>query len=1491
MRTTRRENVFKLLPLGALMAMLLFATSASATTVELTKYDGVYPAASFDGSDAVGAGGSPAFGFSLENIDIDQTSNLVYTVANGYVYKFNFAGASQAFSGLGTNTVFAQNVGSYGDVEVDNSPTGTQGRIYAFAENGGVKGWQPSGEPLGAPYPSSGITGFNDNCGAAIGPNGNIWVGDYPAKLKEFTPAGVSTGTVLTLNPGPGVGIGLCDFDMDTAGNFYVPLNYGGGPVYKFSPTGVSMGQLDPGPSRAVAVDPSNNEVYVDDMTKVNHYSAAGNLLDTFGEAEGPPSEYPGLQSSRGIAIDGDTHIVYVANKKNPNRVDRFKPTGPITIPTVTTTTPDVEPTSAVLRGVVNGDGVDTTDCQFEWGPTANYNHKEECAEGKVFSGGSGDHNVSAPIINLTKGTTYHFRITAKNSNNVISKGSDYEFTASGKPVVTNEGVSKINTDGVQFNITVDPNGGTTTYHVDWGTEAGVYGNTFPEPDGQLETVLEPESFSQLISGLTADTEYHYQVTAENDAGSYVGPDRTFKTFPPPPPNDPCGNALVRKQTGAALLLDCRAYELVSAADQGGYDVESDLLAGQTPLTASPRAQGKVLYSLHFGALPAAEEPTNFGHDPYVATRGSDGWTSAYVGLPAAGLPSDGPYGSPLDGTDAGLTAFSFGGSGICNPCFGDDSINIPLRLPDGSLVKGMDSKEPPAGPADPAGQVEKPFSDDGSHFVFGSDKRFQEAGNEGSVSIYDRNLNTGAVLVASTLPTGATMSGSGIAELDISSNGSRILVGKLVGTDPKGNQYFDLYMHIGSDPKSVLVADTASGVIYDGMTSDGSKVFFTTPDKLTGDNDTSPDLYRADVGTATSTIARVSTGIEGTGDTDECTPVTNWNVASGGPNCGTVAIAGGGGVAAGDGTVYFTSPEKLDGPLKGTQDQPNLYIARPGEAPHFVATIDSSLTKPGPQPPQHPVANNNFAQAFEEPSGLTVDQSNGDVYIPELGTGVVHRFKPDGTADNFTTGPDAGTNTLTGFEWNFGPSTAQVAVDNSSGPAQGDIYVVDGSGPFNSTVEVFSSTGTHLSTLDGTETESPFGEFALACGVAVDQANGNVYVGDYAGDVWRYTPAGSTPAEADYSGAVEGAAFDGSCNVAVGGGKVFLAHVEGAKELTRYLTSDFALGPPPKPTPTAVTAGITGIAIDPATNDLYADQGNKIAVFNAAEATQPSVGSGSLTASVGVSVNSQSHHVYATSNGASVVDFGYFVPPYVPIDNPAVQHGVDQAATHSFGDFQVTPSGDFAAFNSTQSLAGAVTHGHSAIYRYDATGEGELECVSCGPSGTGDASLTPTGLNLTDDGRVFFTSQEQFVLRDTNEKKDAYEWEDGNTQIISSGTSPSDSGLLSVSADGVDAFFFTRDTLTPFDTNGSPMKIYDARELGGFLYNAPPFPCAASDECHGPGTQAAPPPNINTIEGSGRKTQTQTPARVQCRRGFVKRHGKCVRKRRHHRKHTRSHR
>jgi hypothetical protein len=264
--------------------------------------------------------------------------------------------------------------------------------------------------------------------------------------------------------------------------------------------------------------------------------------------------------------------------------------------------------------------------------------------------------------------------------------------------------------------------------------------------------------------------------------------------------------------------------------------------------------------------------------------------------------------------------------------------------------------------------------------------------------------------------------------------------------------------------------------------------------------------------------------------------------------------------------------------------------------------------------------------------------------------------------------------------------------------------------------------------------------------------------------------------------------------------------------------------------------------------------------------------------------------------------------PPDPETDNPLVLDSVNSPGTRESGDFQLTPSGEFAAFVSTLPLTGYDSTGHSEVYRYDAATE-QLDCASCNPASaaaSGDSTLASNGLSLTDDGKVFFDSTDALAPRDLDNTEDAYEWEPrgtGNCQpespnfnkapdtclgLISTGSSPFASSLLGASANGTDAYFFTRDTLVPQDKNGSLVKIYDAREGGGFPYEPSSPPCAASDECHGAGSPAPSPPIINTVKGSlGNLNATK------CMTGFVEKAGKCVRKphkpnhrhKRHHKK------
>jgi predicted lipoprotein with Yx(FWY)xxD motif len=87
--------------------------------------------------------------------------------------------------------------------------------------------------------------------------------------------------------------------------------------------------------------------------------------------------------------------------------------------------------------------------------------------------------------------------------------------------------------------------GATTTYHFEYGTSTA-YGSSVPAPDAEAGSAL-ASPVSQQITGLQADTTYHYRLVSNNSVeGIGFSGDRTFSTAETPPstpPSTPPGTA------------------------------------------------------------------------------------------------------------------------------------------------------------------------------------------------------------------------------------------------------------------------------------------------------------------------------------------------------------------------------------------------------------------------------------------------------------------------------------------------------------------------------------------------------------------------------------------------------------------------------------------------------------------------------------------------------------------------------------------------------------------------------------------------------------------------------------------------------------------------------------------------------------------------------------------------------------------------------------
>jgi hypothetical protein len=240
----------------------------------------------------------------------------------------------------------------------------------------------------------------------------------------------------------------------------------------------------------------------------------------------------------------------------------------------------------------------------------------------------------------------------------------------------------------------------------------------------------------------------------------------------------------------------------------------------------------------------------------------------------------------------------------------------------------------------------------------------------------------------------------------------------------------------------------------------------------------------------------------------------------------------------------------------------------------------------------------------------------------------------------------------------------------------------------------------------------------------------------------------------------------------------------------------------------------------------------------------------------------------------------------------------------------RISPDGAFVAFNSLRELTGyknvveATGLRDNEIFLYDATHD-TLSCASCDPTKappTADPiSLedprimapsheeewfrTPGYLTrqLSEDGRVFFTTQNRLVPADENGVRDVYEYQHGQLSLISSGKGPAPSRFRDASPSGNDVFFATTDALVNQDGDNR-LSLYDARVAGGFAEPPPPPPACDEGErpCHPPLSESplSPSPLSASFSGPGNlPPPAPPPPPPHCKKGFAraKVHGKSV--------------
>jgi hypothetical protein len=175
----------------------------------------------------------------------------------------------------------------------------------------------------------------------------------------------------------------------------------------------------------------------------------------------------------------------------------------------------------------------------------------------------------------------------------------------------------------------------------------------------------------------------------------------------------------------------------------------------------------------------------------------------------------------------------------------------------------------------------------------------------------------------------------------------------------------------------------------------------------------------------------------------------------------------------------------------------------------------------------------------------------------------------------------------------------------------------------------------------------------------------------------------------------------------------------------------------------------------------------------------------------------------------------------------------------------------------------------------------------------------------LSEAGRLFFNAVDSLVSADVNGKPDVYEYEPdgvgscggatGCVALISAGKSRDESSFVDASASGNDVFLITTERLVSQDQDNLA-DMYDARvctTAEPCPQSAPlsPPPCSTADGCRAaqspqPGVFGAPASATFVGPGNAAPTPTTTvtpkpkpkPKPKKCKKGFTKRHGRCVR-------------
>lgn len=977
---------------------------------------------SFNGSETpAGTLGSPS------DITVDAASGDVYVAdsANGVIDEFTATGGYICqITGAGESSASPSecdkshpgapsgNLSGVRSIAVDNSDGPSAGDVYS-ATSDEIDKFSPTGgfmsRILLSEIESITVDGY-----------GNVWIGRN-GSAEDSIGEGYATITEFAPN-----GTHLLEFAVSDSRTGIMVVDYG---TYIYRLSGHTerseieadrvVGDVFGSFSRVescefcgvgLATDQSMDHSYVLDRVRINigssqESSRSGHITEFDQEArevaQFGSTELEVYTSSEGaLAINPASGYIYAAFAEGANpSVFVYGPSpGPRSMLKSPT---DIQTRSVTINATVNPNNADTT-YQFEWGASRRYGNDIPIAPAGVGSGTS-YVPVGQTITGLTPGTTYHYRIVAKNTDGTTT-GADGTFTTKPIPVVDEARSVDVTATSADMVVKINPKGNQASYHVEYGASTSYDQST---PEVAIGAGEEDVVGKERLNVLTPNTTYHWRVVVSYPEGGssaqVFSADHQFIYLTEASGSTGCADEGLR--TGASSSLpECRAYELVTPANKNG--AVFGLGAFILPPSVSEDGSRMIAHSIQpLGGAEAASAARLLEGEPYELARTPGGWRIIPLAPPADKVRINTEFGA---NADTGAALFS-------GPTLPGNQDDFYLRHPDGSFVD-IGPAYPPSlgavgvplpGPVGFTPEYLRLLYEVGSDHEWGFDTTITVSGPQPpSLYEYVGSGNTEPVLVgvvggpASTkLESVCGTVGGGVLNKmhDISKDG-RMVYFTALGHDRSGcsagsaapatdqlyarrevSETVPISVRSPSECSGACITSVAGDAEFEGASEDGTRAFFLDTQQLTNSatqgsgstwesgcsNGAACNLYLYDFSAPEgNNLITVSTG-----DTSSVGPRVQGVIATSPDGTHVYFVAEG---------VLTTAPNKFGATAERTAD--NLYLyERDGRYPEghiaFIARLsklDAAQWKT--TPPLDDVTPNGRFLVFSSHADLTPD-------------------------------------------------------------------------------------------------------------------------------------------------------------------------------------------------------------------------------------------------------------------------------------------------------------------------------------------------------------------------------------------------------------------------------------------------------------------------------------------------------------------------------------